>query len=334
MSAIGELHSTLERELSRVVVGAHDAIRAVTIALVARGHVLVQGVPGLGKTLLAKSLARVLGGEFKRIQGTADLMPTDITGVHIFDEARRAFVFRPGPLFADVVLVDEINRAGPKTQSALLEAMEERQVSVERDVFTLPPDFLVLATQNPREFEGTYPLPESQLDRFMLRIDVGYPTRAAEMDVLGRYGARIAGAPADVIAELAPLERALIAAARIEAEQVHVAEALSAYILDLASASREHPRLSLGLSTRGVLALLKAARIAAALRGAEFVTPDDVKEVAAWVMASAGADTRGCARRGERPGARARAAERHAGPAVMRVRDKCRCGAQVPGAPR
>ena len=285
MSAIGELHSTLERELSRVVVGAHDAIRAVTIALVARGHVLVQGVPGLGKTLLAKSLARVLGGEFKRIQGTADLMPTDITGVHIFDEARRAFVFRPGPLFADVVLVDEINRAGPKTQSALLEAMEERQVSVERDVFTLPPDFLVLATQNPREFEGTYPLPESQLDRFMLRIDVGYPTRAAEMDVLGRYGARIAGAPADVIAELVPLERALIAAARIEAEQVHVAEALSAYILDLASASREHPRLSLGLSTRGVLALLKAARIAAALRGAEFVTPDDVKEVAAWVMA-------------------------------------------------
>ena len=285
MSAIGELHSTLERELSRVVVGASEAIRAVTIALVARGHVLVQGVPGLGKTLLAKSLARVLGGEFKRIQGTADLMPTDITGVHIFDEARRAFVFRPGPLFADVVLVDEINRAGPKTQSALLEAMEERQVSVERDVFTLPPDFLVLATQNPREFEGTYPLPESQLDRFMLRIDVGYPTRAAEMDVLGRYGARIAGAPADVIAELAPLERALIAAARIEAEQVHVAEALSAYILDLASASREHPRLSLGLSTRGVLALLKAARIAAALRGAEFVTPDDVKEVAAWVMA-------------------------------------------------
>ena len=149
-SSLQQLHSLIERELSRVVVGATDAIRAVTIALVARGHVLVQGVPGLGKTLLAKSLARVLGGEFKRIQGTADLMPSDITGVHIFDEARRAFVFRPGPLFADVVLVDEINRAGPKTQSALLEAMEERQVSVEREVFTLPEDFLVLATQNPR----------------------------------------------------------------------------------------------------------------------------------------------------------------------------------------
>jgi MoxR-like ATPase len=285
MSAMEQLQSTLERELSRVVIGASEAIRAVTIALVARGHVLVQGVPGLGKTLLAKSLAQVLGGEFKRIQGTADLMPTDITGVHIFDEARREFVFRPGPLFADVVLVDEINRAGPKTQSALLEAMEERQVSVEREVFALPPDFLVLATQNPREFEGTYPLPESQLDRFMLRIDVGYPTRAAEMDVLTRYGARIASAPAEVIAGLAPLERGLIAAARVEAERVHVAEALSAYVLDLAGASRQHPRLSLGLSTRGALALLKAARIVAALRGAEFVTPDDVKEVAAWVMA-------------------------------------------------
>src|SRR5215469_11763823 len=181
-----QLESFLARELGGVVVGADASIRALMIALVARGHVLVQGVPGLGKTLLAKALARVLGGEFKRIQGTSDLMPSDITGVHIFDESRREFVFRPGPLFADVVLVDEINRAGPKTQSALLEAMEERQVSVEREVFGLPPDFLVLATQNPREFEGTYPLPESQLDRFMLRIDVGYPTRAAEMDVLTR----------------------------------------------------------------------------------------------------------------------------------------------------
>ena len=150
-------------------------MHALVIALVARGHVLVQGVPGLGKTLLAKTLARALGGEFKRIQGTADLMPSDIIGVHVFDEAPRTFVFRPGPLFADVVLVDEINRAGPKTQSALLEAMEERQVSVERSALPLPADFLVLATQNPREFEGTYPLPESQLDRFMLRIDIDYP---------------------------------------------------------------------------------------------------------------------------------------------------------------
>src|ERR1700684_3202832 len=171
MSALPQLESLLTRELGRVVVGADTSIRALVIALVARGHVLVQGVPGLGKTLLAKALARALGGEFKRIQGTPDLMPSDIIGVHVFDERARGFTFRPGPLFADVVLVDEINRAGPKTQAALLEAMGERQVSVERAVFELPADFLVLATQNPREFEGTYPLPESQLDRFMLRID-------------------------------------------------------------------------------------------------------------------------------------------------------------------
>src|ERR1700691_5647265 len=185
-SRIQQLDTDLTRELGRVVVGADAAIRALVIALVARGHVRVQGVPGLGKTLLAKSLAHALGGEFKRIQGTPDLMPSDIIGVHVFDERERSFVFRPGPLFADVVLVDEINRAGPKTQAALLEAMEERQVSVERAAWQLPQDFLVIATQNPREFEGTYPLPESQLDRFMLRIDVDYPQRDAEMQVLER----------------------------------------------------------------------------------------------------------------------------------------------------
>ena len=166
-TAIRELRDLLTQELGRVVIGVEASVDALVIALIARGHVLVQGVPGLGKTLFAKALARALGGEFKRIQGTADLMPSDIIGVHIFDEEARNFAFRPGPLFADVVLVDEINRAGPKTQSALLEAMEERQVSVERSVLPLPADFIVLATQNPREFEGTFPLPESQLDRFM-----------------------------------------------------------------------------------------------------------------------------------------------------------------------
>jgi MoxR-like ATPase len=279
-----QLESLLARELGRVVVGADTSIRALVIALVARGHVLVQGVPGLGKTLLAKTLARALGGEFKRIQGTSDLMPSDIIGIHVFDESKRDFVFRPGPLFADVVLVDEINRAGPKTQSALLEAMEERQVSVERSALALPPDFLVLATQNPREFEGTYPLPESQLDRFMLRVDMNYPARAAETEVLSRYGKVMAPMPV-IIESVQAVQRSLLEEARIEAEQIHVADSLLGYVLDIAVASREHPRLSLGLSTRGALALVKAARITAGLRGGDFVIPDDVKEAAAWVIA-------------------------------------------------
>ena len=283
-AAIQEVESVLRRELGRVIVGADNSIRALIIALVARGHVLVQGVPGLGKTLLAKTLARTLGGEFKRIQGTPDLMPSDIIGVHVFDESRRAFVFRPGPLFADVVLVDEINRAGPKTQSALLEAMEERQVSVEREVFPLPADFLVLATQNPREFEGTYPLPESQLDRFMLRIDVDYPDRAAEVEVLTRYGGMLT-AIQTTLEDVRTLDPSLLKLARDEIDRIHVSEALMAYVLDLARASREHPRLSLGLSTRGALSLLKGARIIAGLRGSDFVAPDDVKEAGAWVMA-------------------------------------------------
>ena len=284
MSSIQQLQDCLARELGRVVIGADTAVRQLVIALVARGHVLVQGVPGLGKTLLAKALARALGGEFKRIQGTADLMPSDITGVHVFDEAQRTFVFRPGPLFADVVLVDEINRAGPKTQSALLEAMEERQVSVERAAWQLPADFLVIATQNPREFEGTYPLPESQLDRFMLRIDMDYPAREAEAEILARYGGVTIAAQA-ALADVTALAPSTLAEARAEADRIRVAEALVAYVLDIARASREHARLTLGLSTRGALALLKAARITAGLRGGEFVTPDDVKEAAPGVLA-------------------------------------------------
>ena len=283
-SQVQQLQEALARELGRVVVGAEAVVPFLVIALVSRGHLLVQGVPGLGKTLLAKTLARTLGGDFKRIQGTADLMPSDIIGVHVFDEAARNFVFRPGPLFADVLLVDEINRAGPKTQSALLEAMEERQVSIERTVLPLPPDFLVLATQNPREFEGTYPLPESQLDRFMLRIDIDYPTREAEAEVLARYGGVLASSAAALI-EVDGLGAPLLQGARADAERVHVAQALSGYILELSRASRRHPRLTLGLSTRGALSLHKAARITAAMRGGEFVTPDDVKEVAPAIMA-------------------------------------------------
>jgi len=279
-----EFEAALQRELGRVVVGGETTVRALTIALLARGHVLLQGAPGLGKTLLAKTFAAAIGGQFQRIQGTADLMPGDIIGVHVFDESTRRFEFRPGPLFADVVLVDEINRAGPKTQSALLEAMEERQVSAERDVFRLSDEFLVVATQNPREFEGTYPLPESQLDRFMLRVDVDYPSRAAEAEVLRRYGGRFEGRP-EALASTTAVDRAQLHAARAAAAALHVSEALTDNVLDLAAASRQDGHVALGLSTRGALALLRAARVAAGLRGSAFVAPDDVKEVAPWTVA-------------------------------------------------
>jgi len=193
-------------------------------------------------------------------------------------------VFRRGPLFADVLLVDEINRTGPKTQSALLEAMAERQVSSERDHYELPEDFLVLATQNPRDFEGTYPLPESQLDRFMLRIDMNYPERAAEGEILRRYGTELE-AREQIPGDIGRLDRQLLHQARAAASALHVSEALSNYVLDLARATREHPRVSLGLSTRGALALLRAARVHAGLRSGDFVAPDDVQAVARWVIA-------------------------------------------------
>jgi MoxR-like ATPase len=279
-TALEDLERRLQEALGMRVIGLKPIIRALTIAVVARGHVLLQGPPGLGKTLLSKSLAAGLGGTFRRVQGTADLMPSDIIGVHVFDTARREFEFRPGPLFADVLLVDEINRASPKTQSALLEAMEERQVTVERKTYVLPAQFLVIATQNPGDFEGTYPLPESQLDRFMLRIDMTYPSREDEQAILARY------ATLSVAERNSPfvVSQSVLDTVREEVDQVHVAPELLAYILELAQASRQHSHLTLGLSTRGALAVLRAARIAAALRGGAFVTPDDVKEMVPSVI--------------------------------------------------
>jgi MoxR-like ATPase len=282
MTQAHELQQFVGREVGKAVYGLEHEIHALTIAVIGGGHVLLEGPPGLGKTLLSNTFARVLGGSFKRVQGTADLMPSDMTGVHVFDSQRSQFVFRPGPLFADVVLVDEVNRAGPKTQSALLEAMEERRVTVDGERFALPADFLIVATQNPREFEGTYPLPESQLDRFMISARVSYPSREHEARIVTEYG--LPGRPPPAAAEIATLDRSVLAAVREELAAVHLSEALLGYVLDIVAATRQSGSLALGLSSRAALALARCARIEAALRGADFVVPDDVKRVAPWVI--------------------------------------------------
>ena len=275
----------MQTQLGRVLFGAGDAIHQICIALIGRGHVLLEGPPGIGKTLLGKSLAEVLRGNFQRVQGTADLMPTDITGVHVYDPRAGEFTFQPGPVFADVLLVDEINRAGPKTQSALLEALEERQVTVDRETFDLADDFLVIATQNPREFEGTYPLPESQLDRFMLNVGMGYPDKRSEAEVVNAYnlpGTRQADPEED--GALQALPPGLLKAAQAQLADVHLSTELVDYALDIAIATRQHRHLNLGLSPRGVLALTRCARIEAALAGDDYVVPDHVKRVAPWVV--------------------------------------------------
>lgn len=271
----------LQEEIGQIVFGVEHVVHALSVALIARGHVLLEGAPGLGKTLIGKTLTAAIGGDFKRIQGTADLMPTDIIGVHLFNAQKGEFSFHPGPIFADVVLMDEINRAGPKTQSALLEAMEERQVTIDRDCFKLSSDFLVVATQNPREFEGTYPLPESQLDRFLISITMDYPGRESEMRVIRRYdtpGTEAIPSVSKVV------DKQELIDARSTIGTVHLSDELIAYCLDVAVATRRSEMINLGLSTRGVLALVRCARVEAALRGGEFVIPDDVKKSAAWVL--------------------------------------------------
>jgi MoxR-like ATPase len=276
------LEAHLKEELGKLMYGMDEVIHALTIALVARGHVLLEGPPGLGKTRMSKAFAQVLGGTFKRVQGTADLMPTDVTGVHIFNTQTQSFKFQQGPLFADVVLVDEINRAGPKTQSALLEAMEERQVSVDRDTFPLAEEFLLVATKNPHEFEGTFPLPESQLDRFTLSVPVQYLDRQHEARVLSDYN--LPDVTNNQIASLEQLPGHLLTQARQSLEQIHLSEELLHYVLDIAAATRDSASINLGLSTRGALALTRCARIEASLRGGEFVIPDDVQRVAPWII--------------------------------------------------
>jgi len=278
-----DLKQQLHTQLSTVIYGLDDSLHALCLAILNQGHVLIEGVPGLGKTLLANRLAQCLGGTFKRIQGTADLMPSDMTGIHIYDDAEKKFSLIPGPLFADVVLVDEINRSSPKTQAALLQAMEEQQISIDRQTYTLSKQFMVLASQNPFEFEGTYPLIEAQLDRFLLRLNLRYPQAAAERDILKHYDKPAATHAASE--PLTALDDDLLQQARQQVADVHVADELYDYVLALVNHTRQHPLLQLGLSTRGSLAVMRCARAEAALQGADFVSPEHVKTIAQVSMA-------------------------------------------------
>jgi MoxR-like ATPase len=279
MSHALDLIHRLEASVGRALVGKPEVIRLAVVGLLARGHLLIEDVPGVGKTTLAAALARSIGADFQRIQFTSDMLPSDVIGVSIWDPAKSEFVFKPGPLFTNIVLADEINRTTPKTQSSLLEAMNEAQVSLDHTTYPLPRPFMVLATQNPREHEGTYPLPESQLDRFLLRIRIGYPGAPDEKSVL-----RGAGSP--VLETLVPVLQAEdVMALQEEADRVRADESVLDYIMALVAATRSSPLLSLGVSPRGSLALLRAARAQALADGRDYLVPDDVKSLAVPALA-------------------------------------------------
>jgi MoxR-like ATPase len=277
LAEVTELAKRVLDEVERAVVGKRDAIELVLAGILADGHVLVEDFPGLAKTLIARSFAQVLSLDFARIQFTPDLMPSDVTGSSVYNQRSGDFEFRPGPVFTNLVLADEINRAPPKTQAALLEAMQERQVTTEGRTRPLGPPFLVLATQNPIEYEGTYPLPEAQLDRFLLRAGIGYPSRDDEWGMLARRLER----RADELTLDPVAGRADLLAAQRAVEEVYLHESVGRYVVDLVAATRANPRVRVGASPRGTIAVAKLARVRAVLAGRDFVTPDDVKAVAA-----------------------------------------------------
>jgi MoxR-like ATPase len=266
--------------IDQTIQGKGEVVRLALIALMAEGHLLLEDVPGVGKTMLAKSLAKSLGCSWQRIQFTPDLLPSDVTGVNIWNDARSVFEFRPGAIFANIVLGDEINRASPKTQSALLECMEERQVTLDGTTRHLEEPFMVIATQNPIEHEGTYPLPESQLDRFMMRLSMGYPNRTSELEILDTHGSRALLDELQAVTDAAEVS-ALVGMAR----EVYVAPSLKSYIVDITEASRDHTDVFLGASPRASLFLLRAARASAASQAREYVIPDDIKNLAVPVLA-------------------------------------------------
>jgi MoxR-like ATPase len=274
-NSVGTFATTFEAivaNVARVIHGKELPTRLAVVCLLSEGHLLLEDVPGVGKTSLAKALARSFDLHCRRIQFTPDLLPSDVTGTSVYDRAKGTFSFRPGPVFANVVIGDEINRASPKTQSALLEAMQERQVTVDNETHPLPTPFLVIATQNPVEHEGTYPLPESQLDRFFLRVRMGYPDRQAEIVMLESHERDIAPE------ELSPIADAQAVMSMVElTTEIHVARALKAYVVDLATATRNHPAIQLGMSPRSALALQRAGQALAASQGREYVIPDDIK---------------------------------------------------------
>ncbi len=280
IESVQQAGQRVRENIARVIVGKDDVVELMLVALFCQGHVLLEDVPGIGKTTLAKALAASLGCSFRRIQFTPDLLPSDITGVSVYNQDTHQFEFRPGPVFGQILLADEINRAGPRTQSALLEAMQERQVTADGTTYALEQPFLVLATQNPIELEGTFPLPEAQLDRFLLRLAIGYPNPAEERQILQRFR------ESDPLGDLAPVlpSDEVLALGRL-CRQVYVHPVIEGYLVDLVNATRTSPDLALGISPRGTLALYQTSQALAALRGRHYVIPDDAQALAQPVLA-------------------------------------------------
>ncbi len=269
----------LKENIGRVIIGKDETIHFLVVALLCEGHVLLEDVPGIGKTTLAKALSRSLGCTFQRIQFTPDLMPSDITGITFYNQKRGEFEFHPGPLITQIVLADEINRATPRTQSALLEAMEERQISIERETITLPRPFMVIATQNPVELEGTFPLPEAQMDRFLMRLRLNYPDKSEERLILQRFKEE------QPLQELKPvIDAEKLSSLQRAIRTIHVSAGIENYIVDMVHATREHGEIELGVSPRGTLALYRAAQAMAATQNRNYVIPDDVKQLAPHIL--------------------------------------------------